>query len=109
MKQLCTSVAALALVLSAIASVHAGGPCGCEPCCPPPVKPTPPKNYFEVKFKPITIEKPEYRVVCHEVINHVKCVEMVPVWSEKQHTVTTYTKVAREIEKEVVTCRMVPE
>lgn len=109
MKKFCPIVAALALFAASVSTALAGGPgCGC--CtheCPP--KPSPAKVYLEVKFKPTTMEVTEEKLVCREVVNYVKCVEMVPVWTEKQRTVTTYAKVAREIEKEVVSCKMVPE
>ncbi len=107
MKKLCLSAAALSLLLASAGALRAEG-C-CEPCpCPPP-KPKPPINFYEIRFKPIVIEKPVYTLVCHEKINHVKCIEEVPVWTEKQKCITVYHKVAREIEKEVVTCHMVPE
>src|SRR5579862_508853 len=100
MKKLCLSAAALVVLLST-SSLQAGDGCGC--CCSAPCeKPTPPKRFLEVRFTPTQLEVTDYKLVCREVVNFVKCIEKVPYWTEKQHTVTTYTKVAREVEKEVL-------
>jgi hypothetical protein len=108
MKKLCSIAAAAALLLLVGSRALAGG-CGCDCCCECPLKPSPDHTYLELTFKPTVMTVTTEKLVEKEFVKPVKVCECVPVWEERKKTVCEYHKVAREIEKEVVSCRLVPE
>jgi hypothetical protein len=108
MKRLCTIAAAVALLVLVGSRALGGGHCG-DCCCEAPPKPTPDHKFLVLDFVPLDFEVHNEKLIEKECVRPVTCVECVPVWEEKQKTITEYHKVAKEIEKEVVSCRLVPE